>query len=304
MPNPARPGQPVCAGRRGTSHTLKIRNSRPTWASSTVHGPAVTPPCGLRLHHPGAELPGRTFNLRQNVARHRALREQADEQRRPAAPPPAGGHHHRLGQPPGNLGGRARCRWSPTATAATRARSRDGLPDAWSSPDVNKDGMPDYRGRLFSASYTFDNSQEAAHLVPRPRPGRDPPQRYTWASPATSLHPRPERGLPRPVRPAAGLPYELPICIQDRQFKNTGAPQLPGHRPGQPGAQPHPPAGVLRRRDGRQRRALAALRLRGRASIAWLRLAAPIPACSPLGFALENFAGPGSPSGRSAPTWA
>jgi spore coat protein A, manganese oxidase len=124
---------------------------------------------------------------------------------------------------PGNLGGQA-----PVPLVAHRHggasadTGADGLPDAWATPDANHDGKPDFRGRLYSTPYLFNNIQEAGHLwfhdhalgvtrlnVSMGLAGnyliRDANEDYLIA----------RNMLPQPA-------YELPLTIQDRMFDYTG----------------------------------------------------------------------------------
>jgi spore coat protein A, manganese oxidase len=129
---------------------------------------------------------------------------------------------------PGNLGGQA-----PVPLVAHRHGARapdsasDGLPDAWSTPDANRDGTPDFRGRLYSTPYVFNNTQEAGHLwyhdhalgVTRLNVGmglagnyliRDANEDYLVA----------HNMLPAPA-------YELPLMLMDRMFDATGKVYYP-----------------------------------------------------------------------------
>lgn len=129
---------------------------------------------------------------------------------------------------PGNLGGQA-----PVPLVAHRHggssvdTAADGLPDGWATPDTDRDGRPDFRGRLYSTPYVFNNMQEAGHLwfhdhalgvtrlnVSMGLAGnyliRDANEDYLI-----------ERGM---------LPshaHELPLMIQDRMFDATGKVYYP-----------------------------------------------------------------------------
>jgi spore coat protein A, manganese oxidase len=129
---------------------------------------------------------------------------------------------------PGNLGGQA-----PVPLVAHRhggvssGDRSDGLPDGWSSPDANNDGLPDLQGRLYSTQYQFNNNQEAGHLwfhdhalgVTRLNVNmglvgnyliRDANEDYLIA----------RNMLPAPA-------YELPLVIQDHMFDSTGKVYYP-----------------------------------------------------------------------------
>lgn len=133
---------------------------------------------------------------------------------------------------PGNLGGQA-----PVPLVAHRHggastdAGADGLPDAWFTPDANRDGTADFRGRLYSTPYTFNNTQEAGHLwfhdhalgvtrlnVSMGLAGnyliRDANEDYLIA----------RNMLPQPA-------HELPLVIQDRMFDATGKIFYPSSDP-------------------------------------------------------------------------
>ena len=133
---------------------------------------------------------------------------------------------------PGNLGGQA-----PVPLVAHRhgggavGSAADGLPDAWATPDANGDGRPDFRGRLYSTPYSYNNTQEAGHLwfhdhalgvtrlnVSMGLAGnyliRDANEDYLIA----------RYMLPAPT-------YELPLVIQDRMFDATGKVYYPSSDP-------------------------------------------------------------------------
>ncbi len=65
---------------------------------------------------------------------------------------------------PGNLGGQAPVPLVAHRHGGLQASASDGNPDAWATTDANKDGLPDFKGRLFSTPYLFSNAQEAGHL--------------------------------------------------------------------------------------------------------------------------------------------
>jgi spore coat protein A, manganese oxidase len=124
---------------------------------------------------------------------------------------------------PGNLGGQA-----PVPLVAHRHggassdTGADGLPDAWATPDANHDGKPDFRGRLYSTPYLFNNIQEAGHLwfhdhalgVTRLNVSMGLAGNYLIRD-ANEDYLISHNMLPQPA-------HELPLTIQDRMFDNTG----------------------------------------------------------------------------------
>ena len=241
MPNPLDPANqfaPDVAG--GTSYTLKIQEFQANLGLvNPSTGKAVTTTLwGYGSTTQAPSYPGRTFNLRQNVP---VTVRYVNELMNSAGPLP-----HRLPVDttidwanPGNLGGRAPVPLVAHRHGGDQGTLSDGLPDAWSTPDVNKDGMPDYRGRLFSASYTFDNSQEAGHLWYHDHAlGVTRLNVYMGLAGNYFIRDKNEDYLVQCGQLPA-YPYELPICIQDRQFKNTGALNYPATDPANPQA-PNP----------------------------------------------------------------
>jgi spore coat protein A len=125
---------------------------------------------------------------------------------------------------PGNLGGQA-----PVPLVAhrhggaeTQGGFSDGLPDAWATPDANRDGLPDFRGRMFSTPYSFTNAQEAGHLwfhdhalgVTRLNVGMGLAGNYLIRD-ANEDYLIQRHMLPAPE-------YELPLVLQDKMFDQTG----------------------------------------------------------------------------------
>jgi spore coat protein A, manganese oxidase len=124
---------------------------------------------------------------------------------------------------PGNLGGQA-----PVPLVAHRhggasaETGADGLPDAWATPDANHDGKPDFRGRLYSTPYLFNNVQEAGHLwfhdhalgVTRLNVSMGLAGNYLIRD-ANEDYLISHNMLPQPA-------HELPLTIQDRMFDYTG----------------------------------------------------------------------------------
>ncbi len=137
---------------------------------------------------------------------------------------------------PGNLGGAAPVPLVAHRHGGAQSSAADGLPDAWSSPDTNYDGLPDYRGRLFSRPYTYTHAQEAGHLwyhdhalgvtrlnVHMGLAGhyfiRDTNEDYLIA---------------RRMLPAAQ--FEVPLAIQDRMYDVNGRLFYPSYDPDNPSA--------------------------------------------------------------------
>ena len=129
---------------------------------------------------------------------------------------------------PGNLGGQA-----PVPLGAHRhgggavGSAADGLPDAWATPDANGDGRPDFRGRLYSTPYSYNNTQEAGHLwfhdhalgVTRLNVSMGLAGNYLIRD-ANEDYLIERNMLPAPT-------YELPLVIQDRMFDATGKVYYP-----------------------------------------------------------------------------
>ena len=182
--------------------------------------------------------PGRTFNVRRGIP---ITVRYVNELMNSAGPLP-----HRLPVDttldwanPGNLGGRAPVPLVAHRHGGDQGTLSDGLPDAWSTPDVNKDGMPDYRGRLYSATYTFDNGQEAGHLWYHDHAlGVTRLNVYMGLAGNYFIRDLNEDFLVASGQ-LPGYPYELPICIQDRQFSATGGLNYPATDPANPQA-PNP----------------------------------------------------------------
>jgi spore coat protein A, manganese oxidase len=124
---------------------------------------------------------------------------------------------------PGNLGGQA-----PVPLVAHRHgggsadTASDGLPEAWATPDANRDGTPDFRGRLYSTPYLFNNTQEAGHLW-----FHDHALGVTRLNVSMGLagnylirDANEDYLIQRGMLPSQD--YELPLVIQDRMFDSTG----------------------------------------------------------------------------------
>lgn len=137
---------------------------------------------------------------------------------------------------PGNLGGQAPVPLVAHRHGGAQADRSDGLPDAWATPDANRDGTPDFRGRLFSTPYLFDNTQEAAHLwfhdhalgVTRLNVSMGLAGNYLIRD-ANEDYLVERHMLPSPA-------YELPLVIQDRMFDVTGKVHYPSSDPENPNA--------------------------------------------------------------------
>jgi spore coat protein A, manganese oxidase len=133
---------------------------------------------------------------------------------------------------PGNLGGQA-----PVPLVAHRHGGgsidtvADGLPEGWSTPDANKDGIPDFRGRLYSTPYSFNNTQEAGHLwfhdhalgVTRLNVSMGLSGNYLIRD-ANEDYLISHNMLPQAA-------HELPLVIQDRMFDDTGKVFYPSSDP-------------------------------------------------------------------------
>jgi spore coat protein A len=116
----------------------------------------------------------------------------------------------------------------------------DGLPDAWGTPDVNgafdpltgapiPDGQPDFKGRLFSVPYTYDNAQEAGHLWYHDHAlGVTRQNVYMGLAGNYFIRDANEAALAA-VLPK--FPYEVPLTIQDRQFLVNGELFYPSSDP-------------------------------------------------------------------------
>lgn len=129
---------------------------------------------------------------------------------------------------PGNLGGQA-----PVPLVAHRHgggsvdTAADGLPDGWATPDANRDGRPDFRGRLYSTPYLFNNKQEAGHLW-----FHDHALGVTRLNVSMGLagnylirDANEDYLIDRGMLPSQA--YELPLMIQDRMFDASGKVYYP-----------------------------------------------------------------------------
>jgi spore coat protein A, manganese oxidase len=238
LPNPLDPANlfaPDAAG--GTSYTFKIREfSAPLGLVDPSTGKALkTTLWGYGTASQAPSYPGRTLNLRRGVPI--TVRYQ-NELMNSAGPLP-----HRLPVDstidwanPGNLGGRAPVPLVAHRHGGEQVSNSDGLPEAWATPDTNQDGMPDYRGRLFSATYTFDNSQEAGHLWYHDHAlGVTRLNVYMGLAGNYFIRDNNEDYLVRTGQLPA-YPYEVPLCIQDRQFNAKGGLNYPATDPANPQA--------------------------------------------------------------------
>jgi spore coat protein A len=137
---------------------------------------------------------------------------------------------------PGNLGGQAPVPLVAHRHGAASVDSSDGLPDAWATPDADRNGQPDFRGRMYSTPYTFNNAQEAGHLwfhdhalgVTRLNVGMGLAGNY-FIRDANEDYLVQHYMLPAPA-------YELPLMIQDRMFDETGKLFYPSSDPDNPTA--------------------------------------------------------------------
>ena len=141
---------------------------------------------------------------------------------------------------PGGLGGLAPVPLVAHLHGSESAYLSDGLPDAWGTPDVNgafdpvtgapvPDGQPDFKGRLFSVPYTYDNSQEAGHLWYHDHAlGITRQNVYMGLAGNYFIRDANEAALAT-VLPK--FPYEVPLVIQDRQFLANGELFYPSSDP-------------------------------------------------------------------------
>lgn len=137
---------------------------------------------------------------------------------------------------PGNLGGLAPVPLVAHRHGGAQGTTSDGLPDGWSTPDANLNGVPDLRGRLWSQPYTFDNRQEAGHLW-----------YHDHALGVTRLNVHMGLAGHYLIRDANEdqlfsrnqlpfSPYEIPLAIQDRMYDSTGRLFYPATDPANPAA--------------------------------------------------------------------
>ena len=141
---------------------------------------------------------------------------------------------------PGGLGGLAPVPLVAHLHGSESQYLSDGLPDAWGTPDVNgafdpttgapvPDGQPDYKGRLFSVPYTYDNAQEAGHLWYHDHAlGITRQNVYMGLAGNYFIRDANEAALAT-VLPK--FPYEVPLTIQDRQFLANGELFYPSSDP-------------------------------------------------------------------------
>lgn len=241
LPNPLAPGftwSPDSAG--GTAYTLKIREF-------TTQLGLVNPATGAALstrvwgYGSGAQaatFPGRSFNVRQGT--------QITVQYKNELMGAGGAITHRLPVDttlgwanPGNLGGRAPVPLVAHRHGGNQAYLSDGLPDGWATPDTNGDTLPDYRGRLYSTPYTFDNSQEAGHLWYHDHAlGVTRLNVFMGLAGNYFIRDANEDALVRACK-LPQYPYEIPVVIQDRMFTADGQLHYPAQDPANPDA-PNP----------------------------------------------------------------
>ncbi len=131
---------------------------------------------------------------------------------------------------PGGLGGLAPVPLVAHLHGSESQYLSDGLPDAWGTPDVTgafdaanapiPDGQADFKGRLFSTPYVYDNSQEAGHLWYHDHAlGITRQNVYMGLAGNYFIRDANETALAA-VLPK--FPYEVPLVIQDRQFLANG----------------------------------------------------------------------------------
>lgn len=237
LPNPLDPANlfaPDAPG--GTSYTLVIREFSAALGLVDASGKALhTTLWGYGTPLQAPSYPGRSFNLRRGVAvsvryQNALMNAQGPLPHRLPVDTTLGWAN------PGNLGGRAPVPLVAHRHGGDQLTGSDGLPEAWATPDVNRDGMPDYRGRLFSASYTFDNSQEAGHLWYHDHAlGVTRLNVYMGLAGNYFIRDANEDYLVQAGQLPA-YPHEVPLCIQDRQFGISGALRYPASDPENPQA--------------------------------------------------------------------
>ena len=221
----------------GSAYTLRIRQFAGRIGLVGPTGTALTTVAwGYAAARQATTAPGRTFVVRQNAPiTVTYVNQLIGANGLPLA--------HRLAidttlmwANPGNLGGQAPVPLVAHRHGGLQATSSDGLPEAWATPDANANGIPDFRGRLYSTPYTFTNAQEAGHLwyhdhalgvtrlnVAMGLAGnyiiRDANEDYLVAN----------RMIP-------SGPYEVLLTVRDQMFTSTGKVFYPSEDPANPSA--------------------------------------------------------------------
>jgi spore coat protein A len=225
LPNPMSPiNRFFPTGPGGSTYTLRIREFKSNIGLVDQKGrPLITVLWGYGTDLQPVTSPARTFSVRSGSSIRVTYVNELLAGNTPLA--------HRLPidttlmwANPGNLGGQA-----PVPLVAhrhggaeTQGGFSDGIPDAWATPDANRDGIPDFRGRMYSTPYTFTNGQEAGHLW-----YHDHALGVTRLNVAMGLagnylirDANEEYLIERRMLPASA--YELPLMIQDKMFDQTG----------------------------------------------------------------------------------
>jgi len=225
---------PVTAG--GSAYVLRLREFNSKIGLVNTAGQKLTTVLwgyGTTLQAPTS--PGRTFNVRSGRGIQVTYVNELVKSLRPIP--------HRLPVDttlmwanPGNLGGQAPVPLVAHRHGGNQKALSDGLPDAWSTPDANLNGTPDYKGRLWSVPYAFDNAQEAGHLW-----------YHDHALGVTRLNvhmglaghyfirdANEDYLVQRAMLPASQ--FEVPLAIQDRMYDSTGKLYYPAKDPLNPSA--------------------------------------------------------------------
>ena len=233
LPNPLSPiNRFAPTGPGPASYTLQIREFKSDIGLVDRRGrPLTTVLWGYGTSFQPPTSPARTFTVRSGSSIQVSYVNQLLD--RSGAPLP-----HRLPidttlmwADPGNLGGQAPVPLVAHRHGGAQADRSDGLPEAWATPDANRDGTPDFRGRLYSTPYLFNNTQEAAHLwfhdhalgVTRLNVSMGLAGNYLIRD-ANEDYLVERHMLPAPA-------HELPLVIQDRMFDATGKVYYPWSDP-------------------------------------------------------------------------
>lgn len=220
----------------GSSYTLRLREFTTQIGLVDAAGRKLTTVLwGYATTLQAATSPGRTFNVRSGRAIQVTYVNELMRNLQPIA--------HRLPidttlmwANPGNLGGQAPVPLVAHRHGGDQQSLSDGLPDGWATPDANFNGRPDYKGRLWSVPYRFDNTQEAGHLW-----------YHDHALGVTRLNvhmglaghyfirdANEDYLVQRAMLPAAQ--FELPLAIQDRMYDGSGKLFYPSTDPANPAA--------------------------------------------------------------------
>ena len=212
--------QPTQTG--GSSYVLKLQEFRSQIGLVSPAGrKLITPLWGYGTQTQSPTSPGRTFSVR---AGSQISVSYVNE----LGLGPRGGSF-RLPQDttlmwanPGNLGGLAPVPLVAHRHGGDQPTLTDGLPDAWSTADRNRDGSPDFTGRLWSTAYTYDHQQEAGHLWYHDHAlGVTRLNVFMGLAGHYFIRDANEDRLVHQSR-LPGAPYEVPLVIQDRMFDQMG----------------------------------------------------------------------------------